>query len=523
MALTDVYASPLTAKQAAHLMRRVTFGPSPQQIKALTGLSASAAVDQLLNVPTSPPAPPVDNTTGKTFVDQPFGQDTQGRWQQNTKMWMLGLMVTDNTALEKLTLFWQNHFVVAFSTVNDARFMYRYAAMLRKNALGNFRNFVIDVTKDAAMIRYLNSNQNTKNAPNENYARELQELFTIGVRKPNGSANYDENDIKAAAKVLTGWNSTGYRNETTADITVVFNANNHDTTDKQFSAFYQNAVIKGRTGATAGDLEMAELVDLILKQDETARNIVRELYRWYFNADITAEVEQNFVVPMGALFKRNNYEIKPLLAAMLKSQHFFDNNLRGAVIKSPIELIVGTLRHFGLTPPDPSKDPAAWAQYTQFVQVNSNLQQQDVLNQPTVFGWRPYYDTDFYQIWISSSTLGLRGRSTDNLVDGTQRVGTGRLAIDSIAYVRAVVSDPSDPEKLVKEVAATLLTVDLSTEQLDFLIDKVFLPGLPRYEWYPDWQDYLKNPNNATFRTPVKMKLDNLLKFMLRMAEYQLA
>ena len=135
MALIDAYNKPLTAKQAAHLLRRATFGPTPQQIKDFTGLTATAAVAKLLQVSSADlnPAPPLDPGTNKTYVNLPFDNDAQGNWQSWTKRWWLGLMVNQPAnVLEKLVLFWQNHFVVAYNTVNDSRTMYQYNQMLRK-------------------------------------------------------------------------------------------------------------------------------------------------------------------------------------------------------------------------------------------------------------------------------------------------------------------------------------------------------------------------------------------------------
>lgn len=522
MALIDAYNKPLTAKQAAHLLRRATFGPTPQQIKDFTGLTATAAVTKLLQVSGADlnPAPPLDPGTNKTYVNLPFDNDAQGTWQSWTKRWWLGLMVNQPAnVLEKLVLFWQNHFVVAYNTVNDSRFMYQYNQMLRKNALGNFKAFVIDVTKDASMLRYLNGNQNTKNSPNENYGRELQELFTIGVKKPDGTPNYTEDDIKAAAKVLTGWRDRNYRQD--ALPTSEFVANNHDTTDKKFSAYYQNTTIKGRTGTTAGDDELKDLVDMILKQTETTRNIVRELYRWYVNFDITADIEKNFIEPLATTFSKD-FEIKTVLAAILKSEHFFDEKVRGAIIKSPVELMIGMLRYSGITPPDMATKATEFYSFMQNIQSQGTTMQQDVMNQTTVFGWRPYYDTDFYQLWISSSTLALRGRFSDSMLNGSFRASGKVYAVDTIAIAK-LTSDPSDPVKLVDEIAANIMAIDLTQSQKDFLIDQALLPGLPRYEWFPEWQDYIKAPNDKNKMTAVKMKLDTLMQFMFRMAEYQVS
>lgn len=516
MAWLSPNTQPLSAVQAAHLLRRATLGPTPEQIKQFTGLKPDAAVQRLLaDQPT--PAPPLDPATGKTFVDQPFVEAMQGQHQNYTKGWWLGLMLNEGVSVrEKMVLFWQNHFVTTFAEVNDSRYMYTYNALLRRNALGNFKTFLIEITKDPAMLRYLNGNQNTVLKPNENYARELQELFSIGL----GKGNYTEDDVKAAARVLTGWTDSGYRNATTATITTTFRPAQHDTNDKAFSASYGSTIIKGRTGATAGDDELADLIAMILKQPEAARFIVRKLYIWFINSEITPTVETNYIVPLAKVFQDSNYQIKSVLTTLFNSDHFYDDTLKGAVIKSPIELIVGSVRYFKVTPPDPVTDTANFYTFANYLLTRGREQQQDLMDQPTVFGWRPYYDTGLYQIWITANTLALRGFYTDALSRGQVKVNSKAYTFDSVEIAKTL-SDPSDAFKIVEDLTAQLFSVSLTQEQKDFLVDTVFLPGLPRYEWPTEWNDYIKT-NTAAKRTVVKSKLDNLFLYLLRMAEYQL-
>lgn len=514
--MIDPYSRPLSAADAAHLLRRVTFGPNPALIRNYTGFRADVGVPTLLANQPVPPVP-IHPTMGNSWHNLPFLDTDEGPRTNSLKAWWAGLMAAQNTTLEKMVLFWQNHFVTSFSTVNDARFMYRYLANIRRHALGNFRSLVIDMTKDASMLIYLNGNGNVAGRPNQNYARELQELFTIG------RGNYTEDDVQAAARVLTGWRVSGYRSATTPDINVTFNVAQHDTGDKQFSASYQNTVIRGRRDATAGDTELGELVDMILRQPETARFIVRKLYRWFINFDISPEVEREFIEPLAKIFRDNRYEIRPVLTAMFQSEHFYDQRVRAAIIKSPLDLVLGTLRMFGQAVPDMASQTAAFYQYTNYVWLRSRELQMDILDQPTVFGWRPYYDTGFYDIWISSTTLTLRNSFTDVMVTGNQRVGTARLGIDTLAMAQAA-PNPGDPEALVDYLDGILFATDLSKVQKDFLIDQVLITGgNPRYNWTLEWNEYQRTPNNATLRNSVKMKLDSLTLYMLRMAEYQVA
>ena len=515
MALLDTYPQPLTADQVAHLLRRATFGPAPAQIKTLTGKTAAQIVAQLMaDQPT--PAPPLDLTTSKSFLDQPFNMVNTGKLNAYVKHWWANLMLNQPVSvLEKMTLFWSNHFVTNDSTVNDYRFMYRYNALLRQNALGNFKTFTIAMTQDPAMLRFLNGNQNVVGTANENYARELQELFTIGR-----DGGYTEDDVRAAAKVLTGWADTGYRDQVNATIGSTFRANRHDTSDKKFSAAYQNTVIKGRSGATAGLDELNELLDMILRQDETPRYICRKLYRWFINSDIPATVETNFIRPLANLFRENKFELKPVLTALFQSQHLFDESLRGAVIKSPTDLVVGTMRFWGLQAPDQNQNITGYYQVGNYIFSRLKEEQQDLLNPPNVFGWTAYYQTGYYQQWINSTTLGLRGYFSDSLTTNALKLNS-KPVIDVLAYVKTL-SDPTDPAKLVNDMTSQLLATSLNQAQKDFLTDTVLLNGLPRYEWNAEWSDYTRNPNDAAKKQAVQLKLTAFLQYMFRTALYQI-
>ncbi|GAB3746803.1 DUF1800 domain-containing protein [Spirosoma pomorum] len=515
MALLDTYTQPLSAAQAAHLLRRATFGPTPAQVKAFTGKTPAQLLPTLL-AEQSAPAPPLDPATGKTFHDLAFDSVNAGKLTAYVKYWWAGLLLNQSSSLlEKITLFWSNHFVATQATVNDYRYLYRYNALLRQYALGNFRTFAIAVTQDPAMLRYLNGNQNIVSKPNENYGRELQELFTVGR---NGG--YTENDVKTAAKVLTGWTDVGYRDETKADISSTFRPSQHDTTDKQFSAAYQNTVIKGRSGTSAGIDELNDLVDMLLKNPEAPRTICRKLYRWFVNADISSTIEAQVIQPLATIFQNSKFELKPVLTALFQSQHFYDESIRGAIIKSPTDLVVGTLRFWGTQAPDLTKDVNAFYQVSNYAYARAKEQQQDLLDPPTVFGWTAYYQTNYYQQWINSTTLGLRGSFSDMLTTGALKLNS-KLAVDSLAYVKSL-SMPTDAAKVVDELTNQLLALPLSQQQKDFLTDTVFLGSIPRYEWTDEWNDYVSKPTDAARKQAVQLKITALLNYIFRMAEYQI-
>jgi uncharacterized protein (DUF1800 family) len=510
--------------QAAHLLRRATFGPTPALINQFAGKKPIDAVNQLLAIRSTPPLP-IDPNTGTIIGMQVFDDLTDGNNTHYLKRWWIQNMFNSQGQLhEKMMLFWQNHFVSTTGVVGDNRFFYKYVELIRTHALGNFKQFVIAMTKEPIMLRYLNGNANTKTSPNENYGRELQELFTIG------RGNYTESDVKAAAKVLTGWRDLGYRDATRTDpIASEFRPTQHDITDKQFSSYYQNTVIKSKTvksgtttiaDATTGDYELGLLVDMILKQRATALFICRKLYRWFVDADIDANIEQNVIGIMADTFQRK-FDIKAVVLELLTSQHFYALPYQGAIVKSPLEFLLGTFRYFNQILPPDAIDAYKLAENFQWKLVDL---QQDVLNQPSVFGWRPYYDTGFYEIWLNTNTLPIRNNFTDYFVKGWYKPGNIRFMFDVVEWA-ANTSAPSDPTKLIDNLTKHLFAVLLTQEQKDYIIDNVLLPNLPRFEWTVEWNAYIAAKGTiyeTTKRNLVKAKLDSLFVYFARMAEFQL-
>ncbi|GAB2541601.1 DUF1800 domain-containing protein [Spirosoma aerophilum] len=540
-----LYTSPLSAKQAAHLLRRTTFGPTQADITAFTGLTAQAAVAQLISNSSYSPPPPVELNETKAKVGQPymllpFDLDRNYELGQYMRYWWLAQMtqqIRPVSLLEKLALFWQNHFVVTQTVVGDYRFLYQYIQLIRANALGNFRTLVTSMTKEPAMLVYLNGDQNQAGKANENYSRELQELFMVGAVDFEGNKNYTEDDVKAAANVLTGWGHTNHNAIGSTTFTTTFTDNLHDATDKQFSAHYGNTVIRGRAvsnpgTSSAGDAEMSELVEMLLRHPNCPRIICRKLYRWYVNPTVTADVETNIIIPLATFFASpsNNFEIRPVIEKLLTSQAFFDSAVIGAMIKSPLELTIGSLRFFNQPIPDPVTDSVAFRKYFEFVFYQTTDMQMSLIDQPSVLGYDPYYQTGFSKLWINTSTIGLRGNLTDAFIWRWLEIKPGyTIGIDLVAWVTAQQPNFSDvsgtPPITCADILASLLRnlymVDLFQSQQDFLIDTIMMQGVPRTDWLFEWNAYRRNPTDLGSRFTVLWRLQTLMRYMLRMAEYQ--
>jgi uncharacterized protein (DUF1800 family) len=518
----EPYAGAWGFNQAAHLLRRTTFGVRRQDVAALLAAGMDGSVAQLLSAQPDPAPPLTTNINdtgallGTTWVNAPTSDFNPVR-RTSLRSWWTGLMIGQPVSLvEKMTLFWHNHFVTESVDVTDARMAYRYNALLRQNALGNFRTLARLVTTDCAMLRYLNGNTNTGANPNENYARELQELFTIGKGPeiaPGDYTNYTEEDVKAAARVLTGWrdNNTTFQG--------YFTASRHDATNKQFSPAYQSTLVTGLAG-TAGAGEVDALLDMIFLQPETAKFICRKLYRWFVYYLIDDTAEANVIVPLANLLRANNYDIAPVLQALFKSAHFYDSVNTGCIIKNPIDLTVGTMRTFGVQFPDASAYAAQYNQW-KYVEQQSEQMQLVLCDPPNVAGWPAYYQTpQFHELWINSDTLPKRKAFTDKMGTTGNRTNSTTIVIDPIAFAQAV-TNPYDANVLIDEFALYLFPLPLTANQKAFL-KETLIPGLPDYEWTIEWNDYVANPSDAAKKDAVKTKLQALLLLMMSMAEYQL-
>jgi hypothetical protein len=515
MAAIDPYSGPWTRREAWHLIRRTCFGAMPSQIDGVVQNGLSKTLDTLFAERAAPP-PPVNPTTGTTYVTGALDQAINtGQYNQWTKAWWAEQLLLDGISIrEKLTLFWMNHFATEFTVVQQPQYSYGLLNYLRMNGQKSFKDMARQVTIEPAMLRYLNGSTNTVGNANENYARELQELFTIGKGPEIAKGNYTtytEDDVRAAAKVLTGW----VDNRQTGKVT--FDIRRHDKTDKQFSEDYGNVVIKGRTDANAGLTELNELLDMIFAQNATSHFIVRKLYHFFVNSDITPDVETSVIVPLAAMLRSNNWMIGPVLRTLLASEHFYSADVHGAVLKSPADFLIGLLRSVN-TYAIPADLPTRATFFKSITDYMMALQM-DIGEPPNVAGWEAYYQTpDYYKLWLTTVTLPLRNGATDSLVLG-QRGKQG--AINTVELVKQFKT-PSDAHALVDECIDRFLTVDLTAEKRLSLIEDVLVPGGKDYDWTALWTTYMATPTDKTVSALVKLRLDSFFKFFFRMAEYQL-
>jgi uncharacterized protein (DUF1800 family) len=529
----EPYAGPWGPAQVAHLLRRTTFGASRADRISLADLSIDQAIDRILDDSVPDTSLPLNVNSqdlvpvGETWVNAIY-RDTSstfsptGARMNSLRAWWMQRMILQHASVrEKMVLFWHNHFVTEVPDVNDPRFSYRYVDLIRRNALGNFRTLARDMTLEGGMLLYLNGNTNTRTNPNENYARELQELFTIGKGlevAPGDYTNYTEIDVRAAARVLTGWRTLTNADGTVGQMTWRFDSTRHDPTDKQFSNRYQDRVITGRSG-DAGVQELDDLIAMIFDQPETARFLCRKLYRWFVYYVIDDQVETTVIAPMADLLRASNYDVKPALRLLFRSAHFFDPVNTGCVIKSPMDLVVGMVREFDMV--IPAGDLAQEYTFLLYLVTQGSGMQQYLGQPPDVAGWAAYYQSpQYYELWINSDTLPRRTRLSTTFARTGYATGGATLVVDSLTFVSGLTS-PGEPDLLIDELCEYLYPIPLTSGQKSFL-KNTLIPGLPDYEWTVEWMDYVNDPTNSLKSTPVKTKLQTLLSTMMQMPEYQL-
>jgi uncharacterized protein (DUF1800 family) len=515
--------------QAAHVLRRCTFGATPKDIAAVQQMTMSQAVDLLLaDQPPETSAPLVwyhydigGVTQGQTWVHLDYDLTNDFNRTESLAAWWLGLMLAQPISIrEKMTLFWHNHFACGAGAVGDARYSYQQLVLLRANALGNFKTLVKEITLDPAMLRYLSGNQNVSSAPNENYGRELQELFTIGKGAEVSTGDYTtytEADVKAAAHVLTGWR------DDPKTLAKAFSAADHDTKDKQFSARYGNTVIKGSSDESGAERELDDMLTMIFNQDANARYIARKIYRWFVDYVIDDTIEANVIGPLADCLKANSFEVKPVLSLLLKSAHFYDVAYAGCVIKTPMDYIIGSIRTLGVEMP---LDEGLITQYFGWIglRLTGGSLQMKLLEPPNVAGWPAYYQApEYHEIWLNADTLDSRIKFVDDIATNKYAIAVqvGYHTTLDLTTLVAVSSDPSNPDTLIADWARLFYANPLTTIQMKTLHDTL-LPGLPNYEWANEWNDHVNNPSDAVKKKTVTDKLTPLVLYMLELAEYQL-
>ena len=448
-----------------HLYWRAGFGISPNEWPAITGLKLSQAVDRLFDQAqqtTSPSIPYTEETAGAGKMDKKARREQEKkRLLQQNAAWMARMANPDESAfLEKMSLFWHGHFACILKGSKVAALQ---MGTIRKHALGSFRDMLHAIAKDPAMIRFLNNQQNKKASPNENFARELLELFTLG------RGHYTEQDIKETARAFTGW-SSNLRGK------FIFRRRQHDFGTKTFM---------GHTGKLSGE----EVIDIILDKPECATFIVRKIYRYFVNEKAPeARIRQ-----LSQSFYQSNYQIGSLMRQIFDSDWFYDQENIGNRIKSPVELLAGIMRTLGVTFEE-AKAPV-------FVQKALG---QVLYKPPNVAGWPGG------KAWIDNSTLMLRLNLVAYLFQ----------AVD----VNFRVKDEFEAKKRNKAIKKIKASVDLrgleqifATNNTETLLSdmKTFLLQAPLSISATDWNRFLDSSSRQNYIRSLALRLMSTPEYQL--------
>lgn len=536
------YAGTFGNNELIHLLKRTLFGSSKSDIDFFKGKTMLQVVDSLLIAPTSEVPPPIKAyanradgssdgiTAGATWVTAKEDGNFNGERRTSLRAWWIGNMIhQDRTIFEKMVLFWHNHF--ATENIDTAAILgYDYVAMLRKHTLGNFKTFVKAVTFDPQMLRYLNGYVNSKSVPDENYGRELQELFTLGK---GADSQYTEGDVKAAAKLLTGWRIRQVEKPVGSGKWVYetyLNPSQHDIGAKTFSTFYGSKTVTGKASNTEADAyaEFDEMLTMILSKDEVSKFICRKLYTFFVYYDIDADVEANVITPLAAIFRQANYDIKPVLKALLSSEHFYDVANKGCLIKSPIDYVVSIAREFNMEIPPAANNAErylAWDVFAGERNKGASVQGQHLGNPPNVAGWAAYYQFPvFHEFWINTDSFPKRVTFVDKFLT-TNGFGLGngkKLVIDVLKFTDQFGNDASDPNTLIDKVLELLYRVPVSTTFKNYAKNILLSGQTSDYYWTDAWDAYKSSPTVANIAT-VNSRLLTFYKLIVDQPEFHLS
>lgn len=465
--------NPWNKEKVIHLYQRLGMGATPTEIDLALQTDPQIFINNLLdNTKNRPlPAPPIwANYTAADYENTDnliFEHRTELIYSLYTDM------VNDGIR-SKLFLFWHNHFVTELGVYNCNKYLWNYYFLLNQFGLGNFKTFVLEMGKSPAMLDYLNGNLNRVGSPNENYARELMELFTMGEN--NG---YTQTDVVEVARALTGWTC----NASTCN-NVSFNNNRFDKNNK---------TIFGKTG----NWNYNDVHDLIFteRKDQVAVFICEKMYRFF----IHKKPDNQFISELALLFQQNNWELLPVFKALFQSEHFFDEKYAGAIIKSPIECFIGMVRAVDITAPN------IQSRFNTFRYGAGELGMY-IFDPINVAGWPGHED------WINETTLTQRWEFCRQIIT-TFTNETNRAALRNFA-IKVSVPTMNDPDVITKAITLHFLGRDLD-EDLHQAALLYFKGDIPEnyYEdntWNLNWNE-------------VPFQVGNLLTFLSKLPEFQLA
>ena len=574
MALSSI-SGLLGQDRAKHLLGRLTFGANQQQVKAFAEMNIQQALDALLSnlkMPVHPQYP--EDPKGKLpsnyeWVTRVQGEgEPDGYLSRSLMAWWLGQMFFNNTALEKLVFFLHTIITTKRESGGNSRDLYWQNFLFRQYLINDlsdsnpdfnrYTHLIRKMMVDNSMLHFLDGRLNVKGRPNENFAREMFELFTIGKGEsqgPGNYTNYTEEDIKSAARVLTGWNAVNWREAEafTPDPETGLPSgkprinpktglpSNHDNLPKTFSAAFGGHTIQPISDPPTVESmedELHQLVNMIYGQEQAARFLCRRLYRFFVHWRITEEVEEKIVGALAQTFINNNFRLRPVLEELFSSQHFFEpgsgaaGKTFGSLIKSPLELMIGTLKFFraDVAPINTQRNNE------QMLNVLGMMEEMglNLMNPYDVAGYEAYHQAPGYnRNWITTNTLAKRYAFINGLMNGWWDFGIDLLEwanspeseiTDAIATKEVVVGGKPFALELIQHITRQLLPYaayeDAITSERYVYFATYHLGGLEFSNWVFNWNN--RNNGNASIKADASARLRNIFNALMQSPEYQL-
>ena len=537
--------------QKKHLLNRTMVGFCNRHYKDLEGLNIDQAIDLIFTKDTM--QEPKNNyywvlskeeykekyisedvEPNQPFIDRPYLSYPGNReYLGDERRRAFFSSIYENIYNQKTSIHWRlflflhNLVPSKFDNFLGHKGMFNYTKLVFDSCFSSYKDFIYNVTFDGSMLYYLNLARSTKEKPDENYAREIQELFTVGKRP---FAKFTEQDVREAARLLVGCGvdfgitvlGEGHEN------TPIFNSSNHDTGDKQFSPFYDNKIIRGREG-DEGIEEVKEFVDMLCQTEENSIYIVRRLYQFFVYPSLTEDIEELIIKPLSKIYKENNFSLIEPLKVLLKSEHFYLNNIENSLIKSPIDFIIGMIKetdivnkgvlyvndgmnnynslfnynYFGEKEKDISHIKYQIGMTIKYYSENLGM---GLLAPPSVSGWPAYYQEPVYDLfWLNSSTFQSRfnlsknfmsdGVWIDALINGRQI----RCRPNIIEYLNSF-SNPFEYTSFIEEMTFRLLGGEPSSSTL-LDLNQALLGGNSEDHWKEELEKILltDNPDESSY------------------------
>jgi uncharacterized protein (DUF1800 family) len=435
--------APWDVRKAGHLYRRAAFGATLAELDAAVDAGPDRAVEQLLRGRPDPEGDAVWTTMSRAIRQSNNGE-------QLPALWLYRMLYSTHPLREKLTLFWHNHFATSNLKVQNAGYMLGQYELMRRHAQGNFRQLLLDMSRDPAMMVWLDTIQSTRQQPNENYARELMELFSLGIRNSRrpDQRNYTEQDIREAARAFTGWRIQAGQ--------AVFQANQHDDTEKN---------VLGQRGRWRG----ADIVRICLEQESAPYFVCRKLFKFLVSESIAPTPE--LLEPLATEFHRSDYDFGALVERVLRSNLFFSAQAYRTKIKQPVDYALGIVR--GLEGHGAGEGRRGLGS----VELSKALEGlgQRLFYPPSVAGW------DGGRAWLNGQTFLLRQNLALSLTSTTDdRFGR---RTDPAALVRR--HQRQTPEEQVDFFVRLFLQGDLPREGRQRLLD--YLASAQRQSYPVFW------------------------------------